>query len=251
VNGPVVDVRTVGAGDGMVAFTVGGAGPGVLVPWCNFGWADLPYAAALTRSHTLVTASPRGYGPSSRLDDEGYGADLLVADLLSVTDALGLDRFAVLGYSLSGAVAAWLARGSDRVTAVVAAGFPLLGSYHRLLADVEHKVASGEHDSPGRAALDAEFDSRAALAFYRDLAALSDGALVDDVACPMFSFFGEDDEIINTLGYGVDHLHAGLTQRNVATSVLPGRGHLGALLDPQPALAEITQWLDGANPPTA
>jgi pimeloyl-ACP methyl ester carboxylesterase len=196
-------------------------------------------------------ARPAGVVRAAPPSPPGCVADLVVADLPAVTAELRLERFAVLGYSLSGAVAAWLARASDRVTAVVAAGSRCSAATTRLLADVESRVAAGEHDPTGRAATDAEFDNRAAVAFYRDLARLPDGALVDDVSCPMFSFCGEHDEIINTLGSGVEHLCAALRQRDITTTVLPGLDHLGALLEPEPALAEIIRWLTATNPPHA
>ena len=226
-----------------LAYLVGGSGPGVLIPWCNFSWLDLPYPNVLAERFTVVVASPRGFGRSTRPEADDYSTDMLAADLLAVTTAVGLARFSVFGYSLAGAVAAWLAHQSDRVSAIVAGGFPLLGSYRRLLADVEQKVAEGAGDAAARAAINAEFDSRAAVAFYRHLATMPDGALVDRVSCPMYSFWGERDEIIDTLGEGVAELEAGLRSRRVTTHALPGLDHLGALLSPGPALPEIVDWL--------
>jgi pimeloyl-ACP methyl ester carboxylesterase len=194
----------------------------------------------------VVVASPRGFGLSTRLQADGYSAETLTDDLLAVTAVLGLRRFRVFGYSLTGAIAASLAHTSNRVDAVVAGGFPLLGSYRRLLADVERKVSEGESNTATREAIDSDFDGRAAVAFYRYLATLPDGALVDRVSCPMYSFWGDRDEIIDTLGDGVAALEAGLGDRRIRTRVLPGLDHLGALVNPGRALPEAADWLSWA-----
>jgi pimeloyl-ACP methyl ester carboxylesterase len=114
-------------------YTLRGSGPGLLVPVCNFPWLDMPYFDALAKHFTVVAASPRGYQASTRLaETESYSGELLVRDLLAICDGVGLERFSVLGYSLTAAMAAQLARESSRVDAVVAGGFPLLGSYARV-----------------------------------------------------------------------------------------------------------------------
>lgn len=91
--------------------------------------------------------------------------------------------------------------------------------------------------------IDADFDGRAAVAFYRHLAEMPDGDLVGRVSCPLYAYWGDGDEIIATLGEGSDRLEAGLRDRRITTHVLPGLDHLGALVDPGPVLPEIIDWL--------
>jgi pimeloyl-ACP methyl ester carboxylesterase len=139
----------------------------------------MPCFDTLAANFIVVAASPRGYQASTRLvETELYRSDLLVADFLAICDRVGLDTFSVLGYSLTAAVAAQLARATTRVEAVVAGGFPLLGSYGRVQVRAEDDAAALAGNSEAAAAIRRDFDMRAALAFYRDLAGLVDGALV-------------------------------------------------------------------------
>ncbi|MCT1515506.1 3-oxoadipate enol-lactonase [Dietzia cercidiphylli] len=62
----------------------------------------------LARDHTVITADHRGHGGSEVIPGPCTIADL-ARDLLSLTDALGVDRFHVAGLSLGGALAQWLA----------------------------------------------------------------------------------------------------------------------------------------------
>ena len=99
---------------------------------------------------------------SSRLPEPAqYDAQMLFDDLLAVCDRVGLGGFSVLGYSLTAAMAASLARASDRVDALVAGGFPLLGSYERVLRRAQRMR---------RIFPIPLFDARAVLAFSRYLA---------------------------------------------------------------------------------
>lgn len=206
------------------------------MPWCNLPWPELPVIERLSERHHIVMASPRGYQHSSKLGaDERYRAADAAHDLFAVCDAVGLEQFAVFGYSLSAAVAGWLACTSSRVTKAVLGGFPLLGSYSRVAAsaiiDVERLT-----DDPG-------FDPRAALDFYRELATLPDGALVDDRRCPMRAFWGSDDTVLQ--GFDVEADLAGaLTARGVATTVIDGADHLTAVLDAD----AVMDLFEGAGP---
>lgn len=96
--------------EASLQYTVRGSGPGLLVPVCNFPWLDMPFLDVLAAHFTVVAASPRGYQGSTRLAEaESYTGELLTTDLLAVCDHVGLDTFAVLGYSLTAAMAVWLA----------------------------------------------------------------------------------------------------------------------------------------------
>ena len=44
--------------------------------------------------------------------------------------------------------------------------------------------------------LEGDFDTGAVIAFYRHLASLADGALVEGLPCPLFAFWGGQDEVI-------------------------------------------------------
>ena len=66
----------------------------------------LPYVLELARSHRLVLIDQRGSGRSGHASDPRlYTLDAMVADLVAVRIALGLDTFALLGHSFGGLLA--------------------------------------------------------------------------------------------------------------------------------------------------
>ncbi len=63
----------------------------------------------LARDHFVVAPDQRGYARSSKPEGvEAYAAGKIVADLLALADALGIDRFTLVGHDWGGAVA-WMA----------------------------------------------------------------------------------------------------------------------------------------------
>jgi 3-oxoadipate enol-lactonase len=84
-----------------------GSGP-TLVLVHGFGGAKEDFAEqidALSARHHVVTFDHRGHGESDAPTDPGaYTLDRLAADTLAVADAVGADRFRVLGHSLGGMV---------------------------------------------------------------------------------------------------------------------------------------------------
>lgn len=226
-------------GGGSLAYVLTGDGPPLLVPYCNLPWLQLPIGAALAQHFTVLFAAPQGYALSSRLGPDGtYSARLLVSDLLAVCDAVGMARFSVLGYSLTAAVSAWLAGVTDRVDAVVAGGFPLLIDYGVMLADVRARTAP----PPGEPPVDLGFDVRAAAAFYEDLAQLAPGGLLDGLDCPVFSFWGSRDEVLEDFE-GLAHLEAGLASRGIDYRVLDGTDHSTTALTLERVLPDVVEWL--------
>jgi pimeloyl-ACP methyl ester carboxylesterase len=102
---------------------VRGAGP-ALVCVHGFGGAKEDFADhvdALAARATVVTLDLRGHGDSPGPDDvAAYSLDRLAADVLTVADALALDRFRLLGHSMGGMVVRRVALAApDRVEAVV------------------------------------------------------------------------------------------------------------------------------------
>lgn len=73
-----------------------------------------------------VAFDQRGYSPGARPDDPAaYAPELLVADVLEVADALGWDRFDLVGHDFGGSIA-WMVAGHhpDRVRTVSVASTP-------------------------------------------------------------------------------------------------------------------------------
>ncbi len=110
--------------DGVgLAVDVAGTGPGLVLVH-GFGGAKEDFGdhiEALARDHTVVIFDHRGHGASDKPDDRAaYSLDRLVADTLDVADALGLERFRLLGHSMGGMVARRLVlENPDRVEALI------------------------------------------------------------------------------------------------------------------------------------
>ena len=222
----------------------GGPGPAMLLPHLQFSWPHLLDLSPLVERFTVIIASPRGFADSSRLDAEAsYRVSDLVDDLIAVIQAVGFERFSVLGYSFTGAFAPWIARLSGRVDAVVSGGFPITGDYAYLKEDIERRTEEARADPAAWAYLDSRFDYRAALAFYRELSELPADSLVSDLRCPLLAFWGDRDEEIALAG-GTQLLAAGLERHGLQQVSFPGHDHDGMLAHIDDAIPSVLAWFD-------
>jgi pimeloyl-ACP methyl ester carboxylesterase len=94
--------------DGVdIAVEVEGSGPGLLLVHGHGGakedFAD--HVERLARTHTVVTFDHRGHGESGHpTDAASYSLARMRADTWAVADAVGLERFRLLGHSMGGMV---------------------------------------------------------------------------------------------------------------------------------------------------
>jgi pimeloyl-ACP methyl ester carboxylesterase/DNA-binding CsgD family transcriptional regulator len=89
------------------------------------------WVVELSRGRTLLQYDGRGCGLSDR-NPADLSFEAMVADLESVVDAAGLDRFALCGISQGGAVAVeYAARHPEKVNCLVLYGAYARGRYHR------------------------------------------------------------------------------------------------------------------------
>ncbi len=232
--------------DGVqIAYRGHGAGPPLLAPECNYTW-DEAVEARLAERFTLIVSSPRDYGSSTRTGGSTYDVGRWATDSQAVTRHLGYDRFLFFGYSFTGAFGPWLARrlrSSDAVVAVAAGGFPLLGDYRVTLADVEDQARTFERDPAALARVQPRFDPLAAKAFYRDLATLAPDTLVDDLPCPLYCFWGDQDTDAVEMVLSHDEYMAGLSQRSVPFDLYSGHDHEGLNDSLDVALPAAMEWL--------
>jgi pimeloyl-ACP methyl ester carboxylesterase len=105
LGGEVMRVRT---DDGVeLAVEIDGSGPGLLLVHGHGGAKEdfSDHAERLARYHTVVTFDHRGHGASDHPSEPAaYSLARMRADTWAVADAVGLDRFRVLGHSMGGMV---------------------------------------------------------------------------------------------------------------------------------------------------
>lgn len=128
---PKQQIRFAVSPDGVrIAHATSGEGPPLVkaasyLTHLEFDWESpvwRPWLAELSRDHTLVRYDARGCGLSDREVPE-LSIETWVRDLETVVDALGLERFPLLGVSQGGAVSiAYAARHPERVSHLVLYG---------------------------------------------------------------------------------------------------------------------------------
>jgi pimeloyl-ACP methyl ester carboxylesterase len=216
----------------------------LLLPYLNFSWPDVLDLEPFVERFTVVIASPRGFAASARLDaNADYRVVDMAEDLVAVVREVGFERFTVLGYSFTGAFAPWLAHLTGKADAVVSGGFPIVGDYTYLDADTQRRTEEAMADPDAWAYLDSHFDTRAALDFYRELSELPPDGLVTNLACPLFAFWGEEDEEI-ALGGGTVQLASGLDRHGFRHAAFAGHDHEGMLAHLNDAVPAVLAWLD-------
>jgi len=222
---------------------LGGSGPALLLPQLNYSWPDYLDHSPFTERFTVITASPRGFAKSSRLEaDAPYRVSDLADDLIAVVRTVGFDRFVVLGYSFTGAFAPWLAQLTGKADAVVSGGFPIVGDYAYLYPEIQRQSEAAKADPVAWARVDATFDNRAALAFYGELSELPPDSLVKDLPCPLFAFWGDQDEEMGP--GGTEQLASGLDRHRLQHVSFPGHDHDGMLNHINDAVPSVLAWLD-------
>jgi pimeloyl-ACP methyl ester carboxylesterase len=71
-------------------------------------WWDV-FVPVLGGEHRLIAPDLRGHGRSVWAVPPSYGIEDFASDVLGMLDALGIDRVAIVGHSMGGRVAIWLA----------------------------------------------------------------------------------------------------------------------------------------------
>lgn len=143
------------AADGVrLAYAVVGDGPPLVraANWMTHLGYDIEspvwrhWVRDMSLRHKFIRYDERGCGLSD-WDAADFTFEDWVTDLESVVEALGLDRFPLLGVSQGGAVAvAYAARHPDRVSALVLCGAYARGRAVRALTDDEKRAAALDLD---------------------------------------------------------------------------------------------------------
>lgn len=102
-------------------------------------------APDLAEDHFVVAPDQRGFAGSDKPEGvEAYATDRILEDLIALADALGLERFTLVGHDWGGAVA-WLAalRHPDRIKRLVIVNSPHPLVFQKsLIEDADQRAAS-------------------------------------------------------------------------------------------------------------
>ncbi len=116
-----VEARVASADGVSIHYVAEGSGPTVVLSHClggNLHYWDVA-AADLARDHRVVRLDLAGHGGSG-IDRKTWSVEGFVGDIRAVVNAAGVDRFTLVGHSMSGTIALETARElGDRVTGVV------------------------------------------------------------------------------------------------------------------------------------
>ena len=232
ITRPPQQIRYCVSPDGVrVAYAISGTGPPLVkaanwlthldLEWSSPIWSH--WIDGLAQQHRLVRYDERGCGLSD-WEVADFGFDAWVDDLELVVDAVGLERFPLLGVSQGGAVAiAYAVRHPERVSHLILAGAYCRGRLARARTAEEHEEAALDlqlgrigwrHDDPtfrqvfasqflpdgDRVLWDAFNDLQRAttstenvVRFLDEFAQIDVSALAPRVSCPTLILHARDD----------------------------------------------------------
>jgi pimeloyl-ACP methyl ester carboxylesterase len=113
-------------------------------------WRDI--LPDLARDFRVIAPDQRGFADSDKPEAvEAYKADRIVEDIVALADALGHDRFTLVGHDWGGAVA-WLAalRHPDRIRRLIIVNAPHPLVFQRSLIEDEAQRAASQYISAFR-----------------------------------------------------------------------------------------------------
>jgi pimeloyl-ACP methyl ester carboxylesterase/DNA-binding winged helix-turn-helix (wHTH) protein len=274
------DIRYCKTTDGVrIAYATSGAGPPLVkvANWLShleFDWRSpvwRHWIEELSRHHTYVRYDERGCGLSERDVDE-FSVEAWVRDLEAVVDALGLDRFPLLGISQGGPVAmTYAVRHPERVSRLVLYGTYVQGRRLRGRTREEQeeqealatlmRLRWGRDDPSFRAMFANEFipganeeqkrwfndlcrisaSAESAMRFYRAFGAVDASGLLSQVSVPTLVLHATDDKRVPL--DQAQKLAADIPGARFVA--LDGRNHI--LLEDEPAwprfVAEVRRFL--------
>lgn len=206
------------------------------------------YVAALSASYRLILIDARGHGASDKPHDpDAYRPATMVADVVAVLDALGIDRAHYLGYSMGGRIGFGLAaRAPGRCRSLLLGGasagetdpatpdpfIPVLRRGPQAFADFW-----GERISPAWRERIRRNDTEALIACRSVRERHGHAAALPGLAVPTLLYCGDGDPLHDEMRATADGM-----PRACFTS-LPGLDHLGAYLGAAQVVPPILTFL--------
>ena len=108
------------AGEGPPVLCIHGFASSGKVNWVDVGWVETLVGAG----YSAITLDNRGHGASDKPHDpERYHPQDMARDAVALLDQLGIEKAAVLGYSMGARIAAFMAFGhEERVACLILGG---------------------------------------------------------------------------------------------------------------------------------
>lgn len=162
------------------------------------------YLSYFTDAYSVIMWDPRGMGRTKKANDGEAGSlgiggiRRITADHLAVVDAAGFDTFAYTGYSWGGSTGIRMALETDRISALMIGGWPVLGAPWKTLLDTvtgngKRGFEAGQK-KPGRWA--------GAIEFYAESLAWDEREHLSAITCPRMNYVAENDESQMPWGLG-------------------------------------------------
>ena len=138
-TGITMSVATAGPADAPPVILVHG------FPESHRTWRDL--VPLLDADLRLIMPDLRGFGASDKPEDVAdYSTEILVADVFALADALGVDRFALVGHDWGGAIA-WAAAisGNPHITRLAIINSPHPSIFQKSLIEHPEQRAASQY----------------------------------------------------------------------------------------------------------
>ncbi len=152
------------------------------------------FLAGLTDRYRVLVADYPSLGRSSTIPSAEFTVDRVCADLLEVADAAGFARFAWWGGTFGAIAGLQLATRTDRITALVSAGWPPLGGPYAAMLEGT-RINAIDPPPHARMILREPAQYQQWVTFYESLAGWpEEAAAVRRLSCPRLVAFGANAE---------------------------------------------------------
>lgn len=207
----------------------------------------------LTDRYRVLVMDYPSIGLSASIPPAELTAERVCADILSVADAAGFDRFAWWGYAFGGAVGLQLATRTDRLSALVVGGWsPLDAPYPAMLQAVRANV--DDPPSSSRMVLREPAQYAQWATFWDSLQswAETEAEAVRGIQCPRLAIAGVAGEVISggvDIGYAAALVsnRPALQAMGWQVEIMEDHGHEVGL-NPAVFVPQVRAFLDAALP---
>lgn len=205
----------------------------------------------LTDRYRVLLVDYPSVGGSVTIPPSELTIDRVCADMLEVADAAGFERFAWWGGTFGAVAGLALAARSDRLSALVCAGWPPLGApYAEMVRGARGQLA----DPPPHARVMLRDPAQYAQwpAFYASVAAVDEAAQCASIRCPRLVVFGADAEssvgdVPLPLVAAIRARRADLERAGWRLAEIAG-ADAALILDPAALVPAVRSFLDPALP---